>query len=496
MPSAPIRFGDLQGSGFDELSGAPPIAMNVLMDAAGTVRRRPGIQSSSLMTSTALSVPGSATADKSVIWLHETLGGDIFAACESGGIRDLFFATPSGALNLSSGSGLEKLAGTRRPKAAETEMLLVLAGGAEMQKIVLSGPTSSRLAGSPPAASDVIGNSSRLLANDVIVDATKVRYSDIAQGTTTYAGHEVWTFGVGTAGFFTAEAQPDPVVALGTSTNEVLVFGSRTIQVYNSDPTLVFAPVSTIEHGCGAPDSVVKVDQSFFLLDNKKRFIRTDGRQMEVISTPIRRTIESMSVTDDCFGYRVMIGAYDCVVWTFPTDGRTFVYQVGVGWSQWSATDLDGNNVELFGTFPVTSHFLHSTGANLIGTEGGLLRELSLSAQTDNGERFTAYAETGYLNNGTESRKLSRSMRFVLRRGETSSSTSPVAYFGWRDQPGDWAARLPIELGAVGDTEAVVQFHSLGVYRHRQWFFEFSGTAELVLVSATETFEVIEDSEE
>jgi hypothetical protein len=43
MPEAAIPFGPTQNDA-EQLGGAAPIAMNVCVDRAGAVRRRPGIQ--------------------------------------------------------------------------------------------------------------------------------------------------------------------------------------------------------------------------------------------------------------------------------------------------------------------------------------------------------------------------------------------------------------------------------------------------------------------
>jgi hypothetical protein len=50
-----------------------------------------------------------------------------------------------------------------------------------------------------------------------------------------------------------------------------------------------------------------------------------------------------------------------------------------------------------------------------------------------------------------------------------------------------------VELGLSGDTAQVVVLRSLGVYRKRQWVFEFSADVELELVSAIEEFDVLVD---
>lgn len=482
MALGKIPFGNQQASGLEPLAGASPIAFNVLTEPNGTIRRRPGVR-----TTSDLVPPNYFETGISAIYV--TLDGSLYVVDNSDVARRIFYVTPTGAISLTTGNP-SALMGLGKPQIAETEMLLVLAGGREMQKVELATRVSSRLGGSPPSATHVIGNASRLLANDDVVDRTKVRYSDLALGTTTFAGHEVWSFGVGTAGFFTAEANPDPVVAIAESTNEILVFGSRTTQVYSSDPVLVFAPVSTLAIGCGAPYSVIRSEQDFYMLDHQRRIVVLNGREYQDISAPIRATLESMNTVSDCFGYRALVGPFDCMVWVFPIDGRSLVYQKGAGWSQWAG--YSGNWVQN----RIVSVAAHPSGKVLAGLSLGNLGELDLSWPYDDlGVPIRAYVESGYINRETDSRKLCKCVRFTLRRGAISgtSDAGDAAYFGWRDQPGDWDARLPIELGATGETDVVVEFYSLGVYRRRQWFFEYSGTDELALVSVTEEFQALEN---
>lgn len=474
MPQDRIPFGPQQATGLDELAGGGREAFNVVMDSLGSVRRRPG----TALWSTVL------VDARGIDALHATVDGEVFALSASPPNRTIYKVTPTGRLALP-GVGV---GGMRRPVIAETESILAIAAGSDMVKLVLATETSSLLGGSPPESSHVIAQSTRLLANDVAsADKTKVYFSNQALGSS-YAGFEQWGVLVG-GGFFTAEARPDPVLALAENTNEVFVWGTTTLQVYGPDAVFVFAPLSTREHGLSAPYSVVKVDMAFAWLDHRRRFVLGDGRAMEVISQPIQRALDELTKVSDCFGYRVAIGPTDAIVWSFPTDGRTFVYQTGVGWGQW----LD----------PVTSSGLPSpvqsathdptTNATIVGVEAGVLLTYQTGLTTDSGNPILSRVTTGFENRKTDSRKHCQKVRLAMRRGETAATTGPHAWLRWRDRPGAWTDEVPVDLGATTDTEVVVEFPSLGVYRRRQWQFEFSGTDDLVLTSATEDFEPLGD---
>ncbi len=337
-------------------------------------------------------------------------------------------------------------------------------------------------------ASHVIAHASRLLAQDMTVDRTAVRYSaPFVSGDD--SGAENWSFAV-PAGFILANARPDIVHAVHENTNNVFVFGGGTTQIYGTDASAVYLPKATREIGCGAPYSVVKQDQAFAWMDQYRRIQFSDGRSYKDISEPIGKTLDSMPAIEDGFGYRVLTGNVDALVWTFPTDGRTFVYQAGSGWGQWGGFDAATANYK---PFSVLSHHLRTdTNVNVVGTTDGHVAELSTDALTDLGEPIRAHIETGYVSRGTDRPKHCQCVRLVFRRGQASGATGPQAWLSYRDQPGPWEPGLPVDLGGSGDTHPVLEFRSLGTYRRRQWRFEFTGTDELVLVSATEDFEVLE----
>lgn len=360
-----------------------------------------------------------------------------------------------------------------------------------MQKVEKATMASSRMGGTPsPVASHVAANNLRLLANDVSVDRTKVRFSDVASGDTDFSGNEVWSLGgVGTSGYFTAEANPDPVVALYGVQNEIMVFGSSTTQVFVPDAASTYAPVGVVEVGMVAPFSFIRSDREVFWMDHQRRLVVSDRRSFKPISDPIQRTLDGIGTVSDAFGYRVSEAFLDVPVWTFPTDGRTFVYQKEVGWGQWSGWSDSTNN---WAPFSVTCLAVPpDASVNVVGTSDGKIGELSLDAVTDLGTRINAYVETGYLNRKTEKYKHCQCVRLTFRRGSATTSPGPHGMLYFRDRPGPWSDPIPLDLGASGDTEPTLRFHSLGSYQRRQWKFVFSDTAvALALVAAVEDFEV------
>lgn len=474
----PIPFGPVQESGSEELAGASPAAWNVVVDAKGCVRRRPGIAAYSEAPSTAVDATG-------ISGLHATTSGELYAVGNQPVMKEVYRIGGGSAAQLTSTT---KLYGDRRPVFAETEALLAMAAGRDPAKIVRATQAVSLLGGGPPQASHVIANASRLLLNDLMTQKTWAYYSDVATGTASYSGHESWN-GTGDSGNITAESRPDPLVALAENTNEVFLLGSTSVQVFAPDVNDVYAPATTREFGCSAPYSVIRDDQALAWLDDKRRFVRTDGRSFMVLSAPIARTLAGFTTVSDAFGYRVHTGYLDALVWTFPTEGRTFCYQKGSGWSQWGGWDESAAN---WTAFPVTAHALvFGADTNAVGLSSGKVARLDLDTQTDLGEPVVASVTSGFQNRGTANRKHCRAVRLALRRGFTSDTESPVAWLEWRDSLGAWGTPVPVRLGASGEYESVVVVRSLGVYRSREWRITFSGVEDFAVASVTEEYEVL-----
>lgn len=479
---ADIIFGPFQEGSYEELGGSSPRAINVIIDPKGVVSKRPGIASYSVAPSGVVDADG-------ITGLYADNTGQLFAVGGTPDARHIYKLANGNAADLSLAPN-STLRGRKRPTFAETEAWLVIAGGSDIQKVDLNTLISTQLGGEPPVASHIVANSSRLAANDIIVDKTKVRFSGIAQGTIDTSGHENWdnTGLTEDGGFFTAEARPDPVQAVYENTNEIFVWGVDNVQIFAPDATsAVFSPTITRESGALAPYSIIKQGQDFFWLDQHRRIVYSDGRSFQNLEAPIKAQLDALSHPEDCFGYRVFTGHVDCLVWTFPTDGRTFVYQVGGGWSEWFGWD---DSIANFSRFIVNAHHLRRDGGlNVVGTTSGRVGKLDLGTPTDLGSRINAYVESGFINRDTDFLKKCCGVKFALRRG--SNAAASLGRIEWRDDTGPWNGPLFIDTGATGDNYVVKEIRSLGNYRRRQWRWTFSGDANLSLLKVTETFEVL-----
>jgi len=483
MSEAVIPFGSSQQSGLDPLASAQALSINVVVDSAGAMLRRPGIQ-------TVDEFPSSAIDDHPVVSMYVDAARRRYAITGTlPGAVYLYELDNGSAFNVLDFTN-SAMSASARPVFAETEGILAIATGRRIYKLPVGTKNIALLGGDPPKASHVVSQKQRLVANDAVDNKTRVHYSAPASGGSV-SGHEQWgaqVTSLGTSGFFTAEGQPDVIRAIAGNSSEIFVWGPQSLEVFAPDNNLIYAPTLVREFGLSATYSVVKDDQSFAWLDNRRRFVHSDGRQVNVLSTPdIAKTLQSISDVSDCFGYRVVTGHVDAVVWTFPSDGRSFAYQRGGGWSQWMG--YDGNT---WTRLAVNAHVSSvDSNANFVGTTGSRVGQMTVNSNTDLGDAVPAYTTTGFLHRNTNNRKHCRRIRLGLRRGQVSSSTEPFALIKWRDDEGAWSTPLRVGLGASGDRFPVVSFEGLGVYRRRQWHFSFHGTEDFALVSATEEYDVL-----
>lgn len=465
MAQAEIPFIPNGEPGDSVVSGAQPLPRNVLVDGRGAIRRRPAIVASSFAPSSAIDAAGlnsiHAYQDK------------LFVTSPS---RTIYRISGGVATSLG-GTYATQLAGSLRPHVAETiDPYLVYASGLTPQKVDPVALTSSRLGGSPPDSTQMVFLASRLISdepNGPIIGG--YRYSNPA---TTTSGTETWD----ALRRGSTQADSDQIVAIRSNLNELFIWGTRTLQVFSPDPNVIWSPLRSQRIGCASAHSVVEVDSQFILLDNRRRFIITDGRSVEDISTAISTELEAMTVSD-CFGFRVDRGQFNCVAWKFPAEKRCLVYQASVGWSEWNSW-----NGTQYTELPVNAHFYWpEQDTHLVGLNDGRLAELSTTAQQDIDETpIRAEITTGFTDRGTASMKSCRSVAIYMRRGQATSGKIGLQ---WRDDVnGAWSR--PLWSDFSGKHDPVVLYYSLGVYRMRQWRLIMDEAADLEVARVVEDYEV------
>ena len=447
----------------DDLSPASSSVINWETDEAGISRVRPGLVSQSIDNLGASPVIG---AEK---WSHYTI-----LVTEDRKLWAIDDLIPGYAAALSDGTSATQLEGTERPVFAFGADHVYVAGGKRLQRW---GPSLglSEVVTASPECTHVAALGGYLVTNS-ISSTEEYQWSSLGEGTwTTWPGDNVSS----------ADARPDAVVAVYENVNEVFVFGESTLQVYalGVDPTLPFDRVSTINVGLSAPYCVVRLDEQFCFLDDKRRLVMSDGRSVTPISDAIQKDLRGLTSVADGWGYREELGQHSKLVFRFPADERTFVYDLkGQRWSErkYYLAPFQAD-------WPVGSYvYVPASNQHLVGLTGssGGVAYLDADTRQDLGRPIVCERITGWSNYGVEGRKRSRRLQVVMRRGTAAEGATPGALEVRAQNDGAaWGAWNQISVGTPSEVEQVRHVYAGGVFRRRRCHVRYSNTENISLVS-------------
>lgn len=184
--------------------------------------------------------------------------------------------------------------------------------------------------------------------------------------------------------FASAEDTPDQSLLIINHNRELWIFGEETTEVfYNSgDTSFPFSRVSggVFDVGCGAANSVVSGYEGMLFLDNKYRVRQVTGYQSNIVSTPqIEYQIQNYTTKSDAIGYTYTQEGHSFYVLTFPSESKTWVYDITTGVWHTRSSGMAGARHR-------SNCCAFFNGKNLVGDyQNGNVYELDLDTYTDFG---------------------------------------------------------------------------------------------------------------
>jgi hypothetical protein len=470
MASGPIKFGGSESPAVEELSGGRPPQINVVTDATGAVRVRPGISAWS-------GFPAAIPNASPVIAMGAWNGNLIYVTAD----RKIWAVSAGAVTALSDGTSATQLDGGLRPVIVSTRTRVIISGGGLPQKWEGVG-LSARLGGSPPSFSHVTTIAQRVVGNDSGISGL-IYWSNVGD-----TGAETWLTGLN---FSEAATKQDPVIGLYENSNELVCLGTETIQMLSPDPSEVFTNARTIEVGWGPPHSYIGLDEKFMGLDARRRVIVSTGRAFEPYSTPmIGRQLDEMITVADCWGMRYKFHNYDLGILNFPTDGRSFALDtISQQWAEWKSQDTVHGGLGAFNA--TSSYFLADQGIALVGLSTGQIAKLDPAVATDLGAPITSVLTSSFEGHQSSRQKKCDAVRLMFRRGIQPLNSTSVIEMSYRDDLGEYGEPFRIYVGDLNDVDPVVAFRSLGVYRTRQWRIT-SDSVALSFAGLEEDFTVLD----
>jgi len=184
--------------------------------------------------------------------------------------------------------------------------------------------------------------------------------------------------------FASAEESPDDVTLIHAYKRHLMLYGVETIEVfYNTgDASFPFTRVAgaVIPVGIGAAASVASGPEGMFFLDNNFQVRTWQGYETRVISPQqIDYQIRAYTTKSDAVGYTYTQEGHSFYVLTFPTDSKTWCFDVT---TQMWHTRSSG----LAGARHLSDWHQWFAGKNLVGGHAdGIIYELDLGTYADNG---------------------------------------------------------------------------------------------------------------
>lgn len=463
VPSAPIALGLSQSSGLEELAGAAALCINTVADATNAVSKRPGITTWADFPAPAVAseIQGICVFGQYLVYV--TADRKIHAWLASGLVQEL-----------SSAVATTQLDGDQRPVLIATKTRLVIAGGGALQYWDGLSALSARLPGNPPTCTHVLAANQRLVIN-IRGNTGQVGWSEAGELT----GQTDWTHG----NFLELEDSPDPCVALYANNGELAGFGTKTTEMLVADPVAGYLNIRTLQIGTLSPYSFIEDDTDFAFLDHKKRFQVCDGRSFNPASSPaITKTVRDLATVSDCWGFLLPQGAFNLMVWVFPTEQVSFVYNTeGKSWSEWRGRSAVGWTAAPFSSYC----YFPQEDLHLVGTAAGLIKQLRFDAKTDDGNALHAEMVSGFQDHASKKLKICQAVRLIFR---VDPGTTPRAALSWRDDQGAFEEPIYVDV----DETNVVEIRTLGTYRMRQWKLVLDDEVSMSLIKAEEDFEVLD----
>lgn len=294
--------------------------------------------------------------------------------------------------------------------------------------------------------------------------------------------------------FATAESKPDFIRAIGVAWNELLLAGNQSMEFWQDDGVSPFSRLSgaLVERGIGSIYTLKLIDNNWFFIDSERRLIRLEGRSPKVISTPIEKQLQTGAGIAGIMADHITVGGKALYALHCPDDDLTYVYDYkNNDWALWGKWDSESAiyNRWLGNTVAYSPAWnLHIVGSRV----DGKLYKMSDSYYDDAGATIRTIRRSPYTDHDTYVQKRCNALTFKFKRGVGLSGDSPHATLRWRDDGSKiWSNEVMIDLGAIGETEALVTIGRLGIYRLRQYELVMSDAAPFILMDCEADIELL-----
>jgi len=293
--------------------------------------------------------------------------------------------------------------------------------------------------------------------------------------------------------FATAEGDPDNLLRPFVDHQELWLFSDRTTEVwYNSgaaDFPFTRMQGAFIELGCAAPWSVAKSDNSVFWLAKSDRgeviVARAQGYQPQRISNhAVEYAIDSYSVVSDAFGFAYTEEGHAFYVLTFPTEGKTWVYDSATEKWHERMSIVDGSETR----WVPDSYVFFNNEHHVSDYRNGNIYQISHSEYTENGDMIARDLFSNHLDNDEE-RVFINLIEMVCERGvgtATGQGSDPQAMLRTSHDGGyTYGNERWRSMGQIGEKRARVKWNRCGMARDFAFHIRITDPVKVIVNGLT-----------
>jgi hypothetical protein len=285
-----------------------------------------------------------------------------------------------------------------------------------------------------------------------------------------------------------AEYQGDKILGLISDHNELTTFGSMTTEYFYNSGSASF-PFNKIsgaqqEVGIAGPNAFVACDNTLYFLDHKGQPSFTSQYVPKFLpSTQISYQLGQLGTINDCFLFSYNYEGHTFVVFTFPEENKTWVYDVSTQiWHRRSSYPYDCD-----GRWRANCYAFFNR-KHLVGDyENGIIYELDHDLFTENGEIMPAYRTCPVISSKREYIPHS-TLELQMQVGEgleTGQGSDPVVMMQYSDNHGrTWSNELWRSIGKIGEFDHRVTWNRLGRALERMYRFKITDPVNRTIIGA------------
>lgn len=278
--------------------------------------------------------------------------------------------------------------------------------------------------------------------------------------------------------FATAESYPDNLLSIESTNLQFVLFGEETIELWENVGGAGFPfsriPNGIVQNGLGAERSTCTADNTVYWIDQDRIARRLEGNIPRRISHEgVEEQWQTYASISDAYSYSYAHDGRTVVVFTFPSAGATWVYDINT--QEWHERESYGNSVWR------AAWVLKCYDKTLVGdTNSGNIGEIHSATYTEWGNELLREATSGVIYD--EKREIFHDRLEVDM--EVGRGTAEVM-LDVSDNGGVSFDSLPSrQLGATGEYKTTVDWNRLGMCDERVYRFRVTDAVPFNIYAA------------